>query len=175
MSKKEELLTIKKMLAKVLFNFAEYVDDKGMTIIVDDKVEVGVDVYTYDENGEKITAPDGEYMIPEMGTVVVEGGKVKEIKPIEQPEPEVEVDVEPEMEKEVEQKMEKDETIEKFKSELQLISDKYDKLITVVEGMFKALEKFSEQPVQKEETKEIEIKPSLVSDKKSKVLKYFEK
>lgn len=175
MSKKEELLTIKKMLAKVLFNFAEYVDDKGMTIIVDDKVEIGVDVYTYDENGEKITAPDGEYMILEMGTVIVEGGKVKEIKPIEQPESEVEVEPMKEVETEMKVEVEQSKDIEQFKSELQVLSDKYDKLITVVEGMFKALEKFSEQPVQKEETKEIEIKPSLVSDKKSKVLKYFEK
>jgi hypothetical protein len=176
MSKKEELITIKKMLAKVLFNFAEYKTTDEKILIVDDKVEVGVDAYTYDENGEKVIATDGDYMIEEVGLVVVKDGKVSEIKPKEEEQTE-----EQEVEQKVEQEMSKVESVEdknkeeleKFKSELQVISEKYDKLINVVDGMFKTFEKFAEQPIKEEEKKQIEVK---VDEKPtSKASKYFTK
>ena len=66
MSKRDELIKIKKMLAKALFNFAEYVTSDEKILIVDDMMEVGVNAYIYDENGEKKTAPDGDYNIEDM-------------------------------------------------------------------------------------------------------------
>ena len=178
MSKKEELLNIKKMLAKVLFNFSEFKTTDDKTLIVDDQIEVGVNAYIYDENGEKITAPDGDYDVVEVGLVVVEGGMIKEIKPIEPEQPEQTEEMkseEPKVETNLSVESPKNDELIQLKSELQSLSEKYDKLINVVNSMFKSVEKFSAEPViDKIYEKEITVNNNYINIQ-NKSLIYFEK
>lgn len=176
MSKRDELIKIKKMLAKALFNFAEYVTTDEKILIVDDMMEVGVNAYIYDENGEKVTAPDGDYNIDDMGLVVVSGGVITEIKKEEVTE-EAKVEETKVETTEVEQSKEEvevksDEKFESVKLELASLVSKYDNLIKIVDEMFKQVEEFAKKPVQTEEEKK-EVENVIKTD--SKASKYFKK
>lgn len=70
-------------LAHLIMKFAEVATDRG-TLVSDSDLEIGVAVQVIDENGEPQDAADGEYKT-ENDIIVVEGGVVKDIKPIEQP------------------------------------------------------------------------------------------
>ena len=90
----------------MLLSLSEVTTKEGVVLITDGDMEVGLEVFVDGDAGLE-PAPDGEYTIDE-SIVVVEGGKIVEIKekPIEQP---VETPEEKPMEK-PEEKME--ETIE---------------------------------------------------------------
>lgn len=81
-------------LAHLIMKFAEVATDKG-TLVSDSDLEIGVAVQVIDENGEPQDAADGEYKT-ENDIIVVEGGVVKDIKPIEQPADEQPEDMEEE-------------------------------------------------------------------------------
>ena len=70
-------------LAKMLSYIKEVPTDKGL-IVVDGELEVGVDVFIYDEEngGEPVPAPDGVYIADNM-EIHVEGGKIVEVKDVE--------------------------------------------------------------------------------------------
>ena len=68
-------VALKKMLALELGRVAT---DKG-ELVFDGELAVGVEVFVEDENGELIPAPNGEYDA-ENSVIVVEDGKVAEIK-----------------------------------------------------------------------------------------------
>ena len=77
-------------LARLLKLLSEMVTDKGV-LVSEGEIEVGAEVFVYDEQNEAVPAPDGEYVV-EGGelTVVVANGIVTEIRqmeelPIEQP------------------------------------------------------------------------------------------
>lgn len=55
-----------------------------------ESLEVGAVVSTVDENGVQLPVEDGEYVLPEYGTIVVAESKIVEIKPTEEQEEEVE-------------------------------------------------------------------------------------
>lgn len=86
-------------LAKALLSLSQTITDKG-TLIAETEIEVGVEVFIEDENGELIAAPDGDYTNDEDVITVVDG-KVTEIKdkeeevtePIEEPKPEETVEL----------------------------------------------------------------------------------
>ena len=171
MSKRDELIKIKKMLAKALFNFAEYVTTDEKILIVDDMIEIGVNAYIYDENGEKVTAPDGDYNITDIGLVVVSGGVITEIKNEEvTDETKVEETTVVEQSKE-EVEVKSDEKFESVKLEIASLVSKYDNLIKIVDEMFKQFEEFAKKPVENEEKKEVEN----VIKTDSKASKYFKK
>ena len=73
-------------LAKMLLNFKIVESDKG-NLIIDSELTIGAEISIENENGDVIPAPDGEYII-ENQKIVVEGGKVIAIEPIEEPEKE---------------------------------------------------------------------------------------
>lgn len=68
-------ITLKRMLSLELGRVAT---DKG-ELVFDGELAVGVEVFVEDENGELIPAPNGEYDA-ENSVIVVEDGKVAEIK-----------------------------------------------------------------------------------------------
>ena len=73
-------------LKKMLLSLSEVTTKEGVVLITDsDDMEVGLEVFVEDDAG-LTPAPDGEYTVDE-SIVVVEGGKIVEIKekPIEQP------------------------------------------------------------------------------------------
>ena len=93
-------------LKKMLLSLSEVTTKEGIVLITDsDDMEVGLEVFVDGDAGLE-PAPDGEYTIDE-SIVVVEGGKIVEIKekPLEQP-----VETPEEKEEKPEEKME--ETIE---------------------------------------------------------------
>lgn len=71
-------------LAKMVLNLAEVNTDKGV-LISDGELEVGVEAFIEDENGELVAAPDGEYKAEDDKVYVVVEGKIAEIR---EPEPE---------------------------------------------------------------------------------------
>ena len=72
-------------LKKMLLSLSEVTTKEGVVLITDGDMEVGLEVFVDGEEG-LTPAPDGEYTIDD-NIVVVEGGKIVEIKekPIEQP------------------------------------------------------------------------------------------
>lgn len=86
-------------LAKALLSLSQTETDKG-TLIAENELAVGVEVFIEDENGEMVAAPDGDYTTDDKVITVVEG-KVTEIKdkeeevtePIEEPKPEENVEL----------------------------------------------------------------------------------
>lgn len=86
-------------LAKALLSLSQTITDKG-TLIAENELEVGVEVFIEDENGEMIAAQDGDYTTDDKIITVVDG-KVTEIKdkeeevtePIDEPKPEETVEL----------------------------------------------------------------------------------
>ena len=89
-------------LKKMLLSLSEIPTKEGIILITDsDDMEVGLEVFVDGDEG-LTPAPDGEYTVDE-SIVVVEGGKIVEIKekPLEQPlVPVVETPIETPMQKE---------------------------------------------------------------------------
>lgn len=85
-------------LKKMLLSLSEVTTKEGVVLITDGDVEVGLEVFVEGDEG-LVPATDGEYTI-EDNIVVVEGGKIVEIKekPIEQPMEPVETPIETPME-----------------------------------------------------------------------------
>ena len=59
--------------------FSNVSTDKG-ELIIDGELAINVDVMITDENGEVISAPDGDYLTDDNKTIVIKDGKVVEIK-----------------------------------------------------------------------------------------------
>ena len=81
-----KLEQIKAKLAKMLLQMATVKTDKAILEYDGEELEVGVAVYVVDENGERATAEDGEYVTEDAKTIVVSDGKVAEIKEKEEEE-----------------------------------------------------------------------------------------
>ena len=86
-------------LKKMLLSLSEIPTKEGIVLITDsDNMEVGLEIFVEGDAGLE-PAPDGEYTVDE-NIVVVEGGKIVEIKekPLEQPTEPVETPIETPME-----------------------------------------------------------------------------
>lgn len=72
-------------LKKMLLSLSEVTTKEGVVLITDGDMEVGLEVFVDDDEG-LTPAPDGEYTVDD-NIILVEGGKIVEIKekPIEQP------------------------------------------------------------------------------------------
>lgn len=75
-------------LNKALLNLKDMTASDGTQLYVDGELEVGKDLIMYDENGDAVPVPDGEYTVNDT-VIVAEGGMVKEIR-LKEPEPEPE-------------------------------------------------------------------------------------
>lgn len=90
----EEVVEVKQMVEAIL--------EDGTSIYSDsDTWAAGVRVFAKDADGNEVVIADGEYKTAEGIVVVVEGGLVTELKPMEEEAPEVEVVIEEEQSTEV--------------------------------------------------------------------------
>ena len=60
-------------LRTMLLNFNDYLTEEGVTLTVDNELEVGKEVYTTDDNGDIVPAPDGDYNYENKVITVAEG------------------------------------------------------------------------------------------------------
>ena len=86
-------------LAKLVLNLAEEKTDNGV-LISDGALEVGVEAFIENEDGELVAAPDGEYKAEDGKVYVIADGRISEIR---EPEPEQEPEQKPEEEIEQEE------------------------------------------------------------------------
>ena len=71
----------KAALARMLAAFGNVSTDKGILAWDgDEDLKAGDDVFIEDADGNRTTAPDGDYLTSDAKTIVVEGGKVAEIR-----------------------------------------------------------------------------------------------
>ena len=90
----EEVVEVKQMVEAIL--------EDGTSIYTDsDAWAAGVRVFSKDADGNEVVVMDGEYKTADGQVVIVSGGLVEEIKPMEEEEPEVEVVIEEEQATEV--------------------------------------------------------------------------
>lgn len=90
----EEVVEVKQMVEAIL--------EDGTSIYTDsDAWAVGVRVFSKDADGNEVVVLDGEYKTADGQVVIVSGGLVEEIKPMEEEAPEVEVVIEEEQATEV--------------------------------------------------------------------------
>ena len=75
-------------LAKMLMALGQTETDKG-TLIYEGELAVGVEVFVESEEGALLPAEDGEYAFEDK-ILVVEDGKIAEIREVQEPEPEPE-------------------------------------------------------------------------------------
>lgn len=79
-----KLEKIKQALKSLLIEFGEVSTDKGVLVWDgDEELAAGMDVRTVAEDGSETAAPSGDYMTEDKKTIVVEDGKVVEIKDTE--------------------------------------------------------------------------------------------
>lgn len=140
-------------LSKILFNFSEIASGDMIIVYEGDMLEVGINVYTYDENAEKINLPDGSYDT-EIGVLVVVDGIVKEI--IKQ-----EIEVE---QAAVEVEQSSDNTQE-LKDKLKNLEEKFDKVIEIVNSTIAMTQEFMSQSTDQKIEKKIEKKINEKTDK----------
>lgn len=85
---------LQKFGSSLKLNFADYTLGDGTVIRIDGELVAGTAVFVLTETGA-IPAPDGEHAIPDVGTVVVAGGLITEVRPAEiKTEPEIPVSTE---------------------------------------------------------------------------------
>lgn len=147
-------------LAKMLQCFQEIQTEQGV-LVSDSELEVGVEVFTYDENEELIVALDGIYTKDNID-YVVENGFIKEIREkefeikeveeevVEQPKEE-EMVVEEQQEEPIEEEPKIDEEKEALIAENEELKAKIVELEAKIADMEKELEKPIDEPI--EETK----------------------
>lgn len=77
---KMKINRIKEMLKKMLVSLGEVSTDKAVIIFDGDELEAGMEVHTIDEEGNEVALEDGEYRTEDEKVIVIEGGKVVEIR-----------------------------------------------------------------------------------------------
>lgn len=165
-------------LAKMLLNFKMISSDKG-TLIIDSDLIVGAEISIESENGEVLPAEDGEYII-ENQKIMVEGGKIIAIEPIDE-----EPETEPVTEEPVEEEMVEEPTKEP-ETEPETEPDEKDLRIAELEGLLKDRDAIIEnltaklKELEEKLNKPVEEPVKMSATVKEKIsanpaLKYFEK
>jgi len=145
MNKAEIIEQVKNLLFGNKMKFAETKLEDGTTIYTDgDSFEVGSEVYTLDEQGNKVPVFDAEHKLEDGTIVATVGGKVTEIKPVEdlkkdeemgEKEKMEEVDVEDDIDVEDEEMKEEKQMVNKMsEEELLMIIGKLEARIAALEG-----------------------------------------
>lgn len=75
-----KLSKIKEMLKSILVEFGEVSTDKGVIVFDGDELAEGMDVHGIDEQGNEVQLEDGEYRTEDKKIIVVESGRVVEIR-----------------------------------------------------------------------------------------------
>ena len=148
-------------LAKILSFVKEIPTDKGI-IVIDGETEIGNDVFIYDEKGEATPAPDGEYKSENI-VIVIEGGKITEVKEVKKEEEIVIKKEEPAEEPVIEEVVEEmEETTEELHTRIaELVADvaERDEKIKELSEKLKEYEEKETKPVAEpaEEEKPVEM------------------
>ena len=79
-----KLSKIKAELAKLLLKHSVISTDKAVIEYDGEKLTEGVEVYSTDENGEKVAVADGEYKTEDNKVITVKDGKVESIVEVEE-------------------------------------------------------------------------------------------
>jgi predicted RNase H-like nuclease (RuvC/YqgF family) len=177
-------------LARLLKLLTEAVTNNGV-LVAEGEIEVGSEVFVYNEEGEAVPASDGEYIV-EGGevTIVVANGIVSEMRqkeeaPIEQPEEQPEEIVEneeaveqeeetPQETPEEEAEQEEGVDIEALKAEIEALKAENAELKAKV-AEYEAKEKEAEEPSIDEEDRNEFSSQNGLSDKQKRaasILKY---
>lgn len=124
--------------------FAMYDLEGGGQVSINGEIAVGADVMVVDGDGNEVPAPDGEHVLVGVAKIKTEGGKIVEIMPIEEEQPEVEIEVEAGNK---EEKMEEVMPMPDHAKEMESMSERITKLegmladlMTRMDGMGKATE-----------------------------------
>lgn len=157
-------------LAHMIVKFEELPTDKGI-LVSDNNIEIGAEVQLINADGEVVAAEDGEY-VTETETIKVEGGKIVEINPIEEPEPEVEEPAEEELEDEMpEEEQVVDEEKEQLKARVAELEAAIAEKDAKIEELTAEIEKLKNKPV--DEPVEQQMSAQAPKAKRG-ALKYFE-
>ena len=158
-------------LAHLLLRFAEVPTDKGV-LVSDGDLEVGIEVQLINADGEVVAAEDGEYKT-ETDVIIIEGGKVAEIAPIELPAEEVE---EPAEELEAEAPAEEvpavDEEKEQLKARVAELEAAVAEKDAKIEELTAEIEQLKNKPV--DEPIEEQLSAQSIKAEKKGAKKYFE-
>lgn len=129
-----KLELIKSKLAKILLKFASVKTDKGILEYDSEELAVDIDIYITDENGERSKPEDGEYTTEDNKVIVINDGKVTEIKDEVVEEPTTEEVVEEQLEEPVTEEPTV-EVVEEVVDEMAEIRQQLDELKTIVEEL----------------------------------------
>lgn len=139
-------------LSKALLQLSETSTDKGV-LVADNELAIGTEVFIANEEGELVTAPDGEYET-ESTIIIVKDGKVAEINEKEASIEEVEtLEEETPVNNEVEVLNEKIASLEATIEELKATIAEKDAIIAELNSA-KAAEEFSKQTPAYEDVKD---------------------
>ncbi len=191
MDKKELLKSIKNLLGVSVslskqVAFAMYSTESGAEVKIDGEIVVGAPVFVIDpETASEVPAPDGEHVLVGVAKIIVTGGVITEIMPIEEEEPKIEIEVEAsadpseetaeEIEAEVmnpDMMSEMDSRIKSLEEKISKISMALDSLLSATTAMNSVVTELSKQPTE-EPSKPVAF--SAFKGKKDKNLAYFNK
>lgn len=189
-----KLEQIKAKLAKILLQFTQLKTDKGILEFDKEELAVGDDVYLVDENGERATPENGEYVTEDEKTIVVDNGKVTEIREKEEtvePEEATEETVEEELEgEEVTEEVIEEPVVEEVVNEVEeritALETKVEELVAIIEQLLtkvnadteaveERLSKIEKMSASKEIETEIELKKTIQKTGNSKVDRFLER
>jgi hypothetical protein len=187
MDKKELLKSIKNLLGVSVslskqVAFAMYSTESGAEVKIDGEIVVGAPVFVIDpETASEVPAPDGEHVLVGVAKIIVTGGVITEIMPIEEEEPSIEIEVEAsadpseEIEAEVmnpDMMSEMDSRIKSLEEKISKISMALDSLLSATTAMNSVVTELSKQPTE-EPSKPVAF--SAFKGKKEKNMAYFNK
>jgi hypothetical protein len=187
MDKKELLKSIKNLLGVSVslskqVAFAMYSTESGAEVKIDGEIVVGAPVFVIDpETASEVPAPDGEHVLVGVAKIMVTGGVITEIMPIEEEEPSIEIEVEAsadpseEIEAEVmnpDMMSEMDSRIKSLEEKISKISMALDSLLSATTAMNSVVTELSKQPTE-EPSKPVAF--SAFKGKKEKNMAYFNK
>lgn len=75
-----ELRSLRQAFEAATQKFADYKVSDELTIRIEGDPVAGASVFVVDAEGNASPAPDGEHVIPELGTIVTSGGVISEVK-----------------------------------------------------------------------------------------------
>lgn len=192
MDKKELLKTIKNLLGVSVslsksVSFAMYSTESGAEVKIDGEIAVGAPVFVIDpETASEVPAPDGEHVLVGVAKIMVTGGVITEIMPIEEEEPKIEIEVEASadpteepQEEEIQAEVMTPEAMAEMDARLKMVEEKMtkiqmalDSLLSATTAMSAVVTELSKQPTE-EPSKPVAF--SAFKGKKEKNSAYFEK
>lgn len=114
----------------------------------DEDLKEGMEVYTLDEEGNRVALEDGDYTTEDGKIIRVEGGKVASIT-----DPKAEVDEgeeQPAPDETPEERHDEGEEIARLHERVDALEGRIDELTDIIEGLVNRLQKMSAEPAKKE-------------------------